>query len=718
MDTQHYEKYVIFLSSRFFTKSTIFKSMYQKIRKRLQNKGIKTFNIDDITTTIEDCKLLNKLETDLETLHKKYITNQLDNNSTIDLTLKRSFDEMECPCENVLYIHLFGGQYYNDKIYSKKKLEIERDLLFFIAGNLGVSKINYTIHKNETVITSTSTGLRFRGVRNKITYAKSTLSSAKTECVEKYENNGSPLYFNANNNIDKLEGEIKKTFTIINSEIFNYRFYKSNPKLVAFVCKRFLFKMKELDYTSESEDLTDLSFTVQSCFADYGLQVAYEKIITVSETISYKLKFFSEDELQKVFFTKNYRNSNDNFYLIRRFCDEDTSDNKQEGYLRIKDYVFGIAENLRYKVKDAMTARNFVKKLSDYIRNYSEHNFMRKCLEFRNTLDIKCWFYNELLNHSLEEIDTIIHLEREQEFEQNPTYKKSIHIQKTPIQKTPIQKTNIVQRTKSANTQLNITIQETQIDLVKDDEYLERSNGSNIDITNNMQLACIPVSSESINTLASSHLESTSDNENENENENELLEKYRVITSLIDDKKEVVNVSKQKQLSQNRMIDDMINSKLYELNIMKNSIKSLNKKKLLEQIKNSGGTNYLDKMCMSGNRNSEQSENSFKNIKAIFQRNKHDIVTEIIEQLDKKISKEKINCQNLENEIQLLKNDKERENTYINNMIEEYDTLIEERNTLESRLEAQDISIRDTYSKVEVYNTSPRRISNTYEIDV
>ena len=52
-----------------------------------------------------------------------------------------------------------------------------------------------------------------------------------------------------------------------------------NPKLVAFVCKRFLFKMKELDYTSESEDLSELSFTVQSCFADYGLQVAYEKII-------------------------------------------------------------------------------------------------------------------------------------------------------------------------------------------------------------------------------------------------------------------------------------------------------------------------------------------------------------------------------------------------------------------------------------------------------
>jgi hypothetical protein len=710
MDTQHYEKYVIFLSSRFFNKSTIFKSMYQKIRKRLQNKGIKTFNINDITTTIEDYKLLNKLETDLETLHKKYITNQLDNNSTIDLTLKRSFDEMECPCENVLYIHLFGGQYYNDKIYPKKKLEIERDLLFFIAGNLGVNKINYTIHKNETAITSTSTGLRFRAVGNKITYTKSILSSAKTECVEKYENNGAPLYFNANNNIDTLEGEIKNTFAIINSEIFNYRFYKSNPKLVAFVCKRFLFKMKELDYTSESEDLSELSFTVQSCFADYGLQVSYEKIVTVSETISYKLKFFSEDELQKVFFTKNYRNSNDNFYLIRKFCDEDTSDNKQDGYLRIKDYVFGIAENLHYKVKDAMTVRNFIKKLSDYIRNHSEHNFMRKCLEFRNTLDIKCWFYNELLDHSLEEIDdetnvkdTVIHLEREREFEQKPIYKQSI-----PVQKAPIQKANLVQRTKSANTNthLNITIQETQIDLVKDDEHLEESNGSNIDITNNMQLACIPASSESINTMTSLHSESTSNSENE------LVNKYSVITSLIDDKKEVINVSKQKQLSQDRMIDDMINSKLYELNICKNSIKSLNKKKLLEQIKNSGGTNYLDKMCMSGG-NSERSEKSFKNIKAIFQRNKSNIVSEIIEQLDKKILLEKNNCQTLENEIQLLKTDKETANIYINTMIKEFDELIEERNTLESLLAAQGIKVNYGLN-----NSSPRKISNTYEINV
>jgi hypothetical protein len=74
--------------------------------------------------------------------------------------------------------------------------------------------------------------------------------------------------------------------------------------------------------------------------------------------------------------------------------------------------------------------------------------------------------------------------------------------------------------------------------------------------------------------------------------------------------------------------------------------------------------------------------------------------------------------ENTQNEIQLLKTDKETANIYINTMIKEFDELIEERNTLESLLESQDIPIRDTYSKVGVYNNLPRKISNTYEINV
>ena len=174
MNEQHFEKYVIFLSQKFFDNSIIFKNMYQKIRKRLQNKGIKIFNIEEIIKSINDYKILNKLETDIETLQKKYINKNdiTEENKILDFSFKKSFDEMECPCENVLYIHLFGGQYYNDKIYSKKKLEIERELLFFIAGNLGVKQINYTIYKNETTITNKTGGIKIRFIDNKIMYNK------------------------------------------------------------------------------------------------------------------------------------------------------------------------------------------------------------------------------------------------------------------------------------------------------------------------------------------------------------------------------------------------------------------------------------------------------------------------------------------------------------------------------------------------------------------
>lgn len=41
-----YEKYIIFLPEKFFYKSSIFKTIYQNIRKKLRYKGIMTYDID------------------------------------------------------------------------------------------------------------------------------------------------------------------------------------------------------------------------------------------------------------------------------------------------------------------------------------------------------------------------------------------------------------------------------------------------------------------------------------------------------------------------------------------------------------------------------------------------------------------------------------------------------------------------------------------------
>ena len=42
-----YEKFVIYLPSKFFNKSSIFKTIYQRIRKKLRYKGIMTYDIDE-----------------------------------------------------------------------------------------------------------------------------------------------------------------------------------------------------------------------------------------------------------------------------------------------------------------------------------------------------------------------------------------------------------------------------------------------------------------------------------------------------------------------------------------------------------------------------------------------------------------------------------------------------------------------------------------------
>ena len=96
------------------------------------------------------------------------------------------------------------------------------------------------------------------------------------------------------------------------------------------------------------------------------------------------------------------------------------------------------------------------------------------------------------------------------------------------------------------------------------------------------------------------------------------------------------------------------------LNIIKNTLKSLNQKKLLEQIKFSNNSYNNPSHSQTHNQNKSDEENttnsndsSSKNyFKKIFQKNNID---RPIELLDKQISNEKINAQKLESEIKTIK---------------------------------------------------------------
>ena len=65
----------------------------------------------------------------------------------------KTFDDDISPKLNTLYIHLTGGDYYSDILYSKKKTEREREILFLLAAKLGASKIIYNTDIVETQIT-------------------------------------------------------------------------------------------------------------------------------------------------------------------------------------------------------------------------------------------------------------------------------------------------------------------------------------------------------------------------------------------------------------------------------------------------------------------------------------------------------------------------------------------------------------------------------------
>ena len=198
------EKYIMFLDTKYFKKH-IFKTAYNKILKRIKNKGIVVF---DIEPAIEKLKLYHK--------NKKNVYNL-------------SFDDNPFPNTNTLYIHLFNNQYYNDKIFNKKKTEIEREMLFLLAGKLGVKEITYETEVIETTITKLNGNAKIKGINSGLTFNKNINKSIGTKGCEQYLNRGAPVYLKSNN-LQEVEENIKDRMGMMQSNVFNYDFYKNSTK--------------------------------------------------------------------------------------------------------------------------------------------------------------------------------------------------------------------------------------------------------------------------------------------------------------------------------------------------------------------------------------------------------------------------------------------------------------------------------------------------------
>mgnify|MGYP001306932533 CR=1 FL=1 len=379
------QKYVMFLPERYF-KSTFFENIYKKLRKNLENLGIKLFCIDNFI--------------------KHY-------NSEKSHTLNVLFDDKNVPTANQLYIHMFGKLYYSDSVYNKKKIEKEREHLFLLAGKLGVNTIEYSTEISETSVTQANVSGDVNNVSCGISYTKSTEKKQGTRGEEHYENRGAAVYVNSKNK-DEVDANIKESMDLKDSQIFSYEFYKQNPKLESFVYKRCNFKMSQVEYVIESEDIFDLSLAVKAYFVEYGLAVSFDKNIMYNEKIQYKLVFFSDSVLEEECAKRNYeyeRGKSDPFYSIRKCYDKWDNENDKKSILyEIYDYVYKLCKQTYGRISDDKNNKKFYYFcLEDILRFIikTQPDIKEEWVNFTHTSEIKDWIEEYLFDNLFYKIDIL-----------------------------------------------------------------------------------------------------------------------------------------------------------------------------------------------------------------------------------------------------------------------------------------------------------------------
>jgi hypothetical protein len=78
--------------------------------------------------------------------------------------------------------------------------------------------------------------------------------------------------------------------------------------------------MDKLEYNIESEDISDISFSVKSSFMDYGLNITFDKNISCTERLGFYLNFYTYDELKKEnIYAK--KEDNDEFVILKQYYD-------------------------------------------------------------------------------------------------------------------------------------------------------------------------------------------------------------------------------------------------------------------------------------------------------------------------------------------------------------------------------------------------------------
>ena len=513
----------MFLKNSFF-KPRFFKSFYKKFRNSLELKGVKLFNIDDTIKEINS-----------------------DNPSL-------TFDDEKYPNPNILYIHLFHNQYYNDNNYSKKKLSVEREMLFLLAGKLGVNIINYDTELIETTISRVDAEMKIKGHTNGIKYNKTIMKKTDTNGREEYLNRGAPLYIESKD-IHEVEEDIKKNLGSLHSNVFNFEFYKNNQKLESFVYKRFEFKMSSLKYTLESEDISDISFSVRSCFSDFGFNIEFEKVTMISEKVNYNFLFFPDNELKIQYFTAKKMRS-DPFYAVRE--QYNAVEDKDLAVQYIIEYVTKLTKECFYKIKNGCGNRyDYSKRLLEFIKNNPEGHFYSICHSFHSTLQIKNWIYKNLSENSFE----IVNEEDDANFGKKKI-ERMITIKKTGEMHgyltSPRRRIISEQISEQIPEQISEQIPEQILETIIENQNCEIKNSTSV-----MQESVSINSNNSNNSNNTINLNSINSNTNDTNDTNNTNSPTSTSSSLSEDE-----INKREILKEIQILDTSLNSLREELDLV------------------------------------------------------------------------------------------------------------------------------------------------------
>jgi len=378
------DKYILFLRERFFIPSTNCFSCINStfnIVHELENSGITVININDIQNL------------------------EAQNNNTNVLI----FDNDHAPKINVLYIKLIEGEYYSAELYSKTKLEKERQMLFLLAGKLGVHTINYKTEIVETTISNINASISVNNVGLSTSYNKTTSKQNGVEGNEVYSNRGAPVY-SISNQIGQIEKTIESKFKYLSrkSSNFSWEVYKNSPNLQSFVYKRFVFKMIELEYISKTDDIIDKSFEIKTILLNYGIGIKLDSYTSITDNITYKITFFNDDELNDKL-TELARLTQDKFVTIRKFYDSEKCKNENS----IDIVVYHIATYVRNFAKKLLMPNgdNYSDRLEKWINNNKDGVFEGDCHNFISSSQISTW-----LKRTLKEDDDPIDNDDDDEF--------------------------------------------------------------------------------------------------------------------------------------------------------------------------------------------------------------------------------------------------------------------------------------------------------------